>query len=249
MTVSRENWYATWFNSPYYHVLYQHRDQKEAAQFIDNLIDYLQPTPGAIMLDVACGRGRHAHYLCTKGYSVIGIDLSEKNIAAAKTIDCSSLSFAVHDMRQTFRHNHFDYVFNFFTSFGYFTDESDNEQTIMAIAQSLKPGGMVVIDFMHTQQVIEHLVTHESKTLGGITFDLQKHYRAPFIEKEIRFSANGQEHFFVERVQALGLDDFQRYFKEAGLTLTMVFGNYQLDPFDAATAERLIVVATKPIAL
>lgn len=249
MSGGRENWFNKWFNSSYYHILYQHRDQQEAARFIDNLLDYLQPTPGATMLDLACGRGRHSQYLCQKGYQVTGVDLSATNIAVAQQIGCPNLDFAVHDMRETYRAAYFDYVFNFFTSFGYFEAEADNVKTMQAIAESLKPGGTVVIDFMHTQQVIEHLVTNETKTLDGITFEIQKHYRPPFIEKEIRFTADGEAHFYMESVQALRLADFQRYCAAAGLTITALFGNYHLVPFHTATAERLIVVATKPAAV
>ncbi len=62
-----KQWFKDWFNSPYYHLLYSNRDEREAAAFIDKLVDYLRPAPGALMLDVACGRGRHAKYRQTKG--------------------------------------------------------------------------------------------------------------------------------------------------------------------------------------
>lgn len=246
MTAAHDNWYATWFNSPFYHILYQHRNHEEAAQFIDNLIDFLQPTQGATMLDLACGRGRHSLYLCRKGFAVTGVDLSPVNIKQANTIQCGQLDFAVHDMRDPFRPGFFEYVFNFFTSFGYFTREEDNYQTIAAIAQNLKPGGTVVIDFLNAQQVIDNLVTQETKTISGITFDIQKHYRPPFIEKEIRFQAEGSDYFFVERVQALCKSDFAKYFTQAGLLLKHTFGSYSLEPFIEATAERLILIAQKP---
>ena len=58
-----KQWFKDWFNSPYYHLLYSNRDEREAASFIDKLVGYLRPSPGALMLDVACGRG-----LCLKGF-------------------------------------------------------------------------------------------------------------------------------------------------------------------------------------
>ncbi len=73
-------WFKDWFNSPYYHQLYFNRDEKEAAAFIDKLINYLQPAPNASMLDVACGKGRHSIHLAEKGFDVTGIDLSEDSI-------------------------------------------------------------------------------------------------------------------------------------------------------------------------
>ncbi len=65
---------------PYYHQLYFNRDDKEAAAFIDKLIEHLKPAPGATMLDVACGKGRHSIQLAGKGFDVTGIDLSEDSI-------------------------------------------------------------------------------------------------------------------------------------------------------------------------
>ena len=34
----QDTWFKDWFNSPYYHKLYAHRDEMEAAGFIDKLI-------------------------------------------------------------------------------------------------------------------------------------------------------------------------------------------------------------------
>lgn len=56
-------WYKDWFNSAYYHKLYFHRDEAEAQRFIQKILDYLKPLPESRMLDVACGRGRHARFL------------------------------------------------------------------------------------------------------------------------------------------------------------------------------------------
>jgi 2-polyprenyl-3-methyl-5-hydroxy-6-metoxy-1,4-benzoquinol methylase len=79
----QQAWFKDWFNTPYYHQLYFKRDEKEAAAFIDQLIDYLKPPPGSSMLDVACGKGRHSIQLASKGFDVTGIDLSEDSIAEA----------------------------------------------------------------------------------------------------------------------------------------------------------------------
>ncbi|HAI83858.1 MAG TPA: SAM-dependent methyltransferase, partial [Chitinophagaceae bacterium] len=50
-------WYKSWFNSPHYYTLYQHRDYTEAYHFIERLLNHLQPKAGSKMLDVACGKG------------------------------------------------------------------------------------------------------------------------------------------------------------------------------------------------
>ena len=62
-----KKWFENWFDSPYYHILYQNRNDDEAKFFIDNLCAYLKPSLNDTLLDVACGRGRHAIYLNKKG--------------------------------------------------------------------------------------------------------------------------------------------------------------------------------------
>src|SRR5690349_12033250 len=69
-------WFASWFDSHYYHKLYAHRDDAEAAGFIDALMARLRPERAAAMLDLGCGAGRHSRYLATKGYAVTGLDLA-----------------------------------------------------------------------------------------------------------------------------------------------------------------------------
>ncbi len=56
-------WFKSWFDSAYYHKLYAHRSEKEAADFIDELITALQPDQHAAMLDVGCGNGRHCRQI------------------------------------------------------------------------------------------------------------------------------------------------------------------------------------------
>lgn len=134
-------WFKNWFDSPYYHQLYFNRDESEAAAFINKLIEYLKPASRSRMLDVACGKGRHSLQLANKGFDVTGIDLSAYSIQEALKHECENLHFYQHDMRLPFWINYFDYAFNFFTSFGYFQTQRENDNAIRTIAQSLKQQG------------------------------------------------------------------------------------------------------------
>src|SRR6185436_13577956 len=105
-------WFATWFDSPHYHRLYAHRDEQEAAGFIDRLIDRLQPAPGAAVLDLGCGSGRHSKHLASRGLDVVGLDLSPESIRQARRSEHAHLRFGRHDMREPFGVGRFDAVFN-----------------------------------------------------------------------------------------------------------------------------------------
>ncbi|MBL7889509.1 MAG: class I SAM-dependent methyltransferase, partial [Bacteroidia bacterium] len=221
------------------------RDHREAEMFIDNLLTLLKPATDSKMLDLACGKGRHSIYLNKKGYDVTGLDLSEESISSAAEFENDRLHFYVHDMRKIYRTNYYDCVFNLFTSFGYFSCERDNYQTINAVYKNLKEGGFFVLDFFNSNRVIECLVKQEERVVEGLRFQISKKLEDGFIVKQIAFTDKGQEYFFEERVKALQLSDFEKYFASNKLKIVHLRGNYKLDQFDEKKSERLILIAQK----
>ncbi|MCZ8227904.1 class I SAM-dependent methyltransferase [Flavobacterium sp.] len=238
---STKNWFTSWFDTPYYHILYKERNYREAQIFMDNLTHYLNLPEKAKVLDLACGKGRHAIYLSQLGYTVLGADLSENSIAEASKNSNTHLSFKVHDMREPFEEK-FDAIFNLFTSFGYFEDEADNLKTLIAIKESLTETGFAVIDFMNVNQVIETLVPEEVKTVDQIDFHIKRYVKEGHIYKEISFEDQGQHFHFTEKVRAFSLKDFQDLMDEAGIYLLDIFGDYKLKKFHKTDSERLIMI-------
>jgi SAM-dependent methyltransferase len=243
--MNRKNWFVSWFDSPYYHILYNKRDDKEAKLFLDKLIDFIQPNKDSSILDLACGKGRHAIYLNKKGFNVTGIDLSEKSIHHNKKYENGTLDFFVHDMRNEFRKEGFDYVFNLFTSFGYFENTEDNINTLNAVNSNLKPRGLLVLDYFNTFNTVENLIEKEQIIHKDISFNIEREITNGFIIKNIAFTAKDHEYHFTERVQMLTLKDFQDYYKQTGFEIINIFGDYKLNPFDENTSERLIMIVKK----
>lgn len=103
-------------------------------------MQHLKPGPGSTMLDIACGKGRHAIHLAENDYDVTGIDLSAQSIEEASLSEKDNLRFYQHDMRLPFWINYFHYAFNFFTSFGYFKTMRENYNVVETISKALKPG-------------------------------------------------------------------------------------------------------------
>jgi len=235
------NWYTSWFDTPYYHILYKDRDNAEADGFMKRLTNFLQLEQNDTILDLACGKGRHAVSLSKKGFDVTGVDLSPSSIAFAKQFESKHLKFEVHDMCLPYPQR-FDAVFNLFTSFGYFENEEDNLRTIKAIKEELKANGHAVIDFMNAKFVINNLVPSEIKEIEGITFHIKRYVTEGYIYKEIKFQHNSTSFSFTEKVKALTLSDFKGYFKEAGMKVKHCFGDYHLNEFNEETSERLILI-------
>lgn len=234
-------WYASWFDTPFYHILYQDRDEKEAAYLINNLLTHLKLSPPAKILDLACGKGRHSRYLNNLGYDVVGVDLSQQSIAYAKQYENERLHFEVHDKLDPLA-NKFDAIFNLFTSFGYFEDVNDNLRVIENIKAGLKTNGYGVIDFMNAHKAKRLLVAEETKTVDGITFHLKRYVKDNVIFKDISFNFADKDYHYTERVSALKLEDFKHFFAKANLELIDVFGDFNLSAFDYENSDRLILI-------
>ena len=237
-------WYSTWFDSPFYHILYQHRNHSEAEKAVNTLLAFADVEKGSVVMDLCCGKGRHAILLEKAGNIVTGLDLSPANISHCKTFENDNLHFDVHDMREVYKAETFDYVFNLFTSFGYFDDDG-NEQTLLAIKEGLKAGGKVILDFLNVIPVIKTLPTQEIISLDGIDFHIHKYLENNRIYKQIKFTHEGHEYSFCEEVNALQLSDFERYFEHTGFKLLSVSGDYDGSAFDEHQSKRLILLAER----
>jgi SAM-dependent methyltransferase len=239
------SWFIDWFNSPYYHLLYKHRDQLEASAFIDNLLINLQPKESHRFLDLACGNGRHANYIASKNYHIIGVDLSPENILTAQSHQVNDASFFVHDMRNYFRSNYFDFVLNLFTSFAYFDSEHDEIRAMQMAANALKKKGTLIIDFFNAERLSHCIVPIEEKAIGEVKFTIRKKIENGYILKNININDQGKELIFQEKVRLLNQQAFENLFEKSGLQLIETFGDYQMQSYHPMHSDRLILKAVK----
>lgn len=247
----QKEWFATWFDSPYYHLLYQHRDDNEAQQFLDHLIAKLALVSNAHVLDLACGKGRHSLTLAHKGFTVVGADLAANSITTAEqnrvALGLDNLNFVVHDMRKPLDGQQFDAIFNLFTSFGYFDTLQENQAVCKSIAQMLTSEGLLVIDFLNAYKVCKNLKPSEVVSRDGAQFNIERWHDHKHIFKQIEVIDTIQNTVvgtFTERVQALSLANFEAllspYFE-----IQATYGSYALDTFNEQDSDRLIIIAKK----
>lgn len=238
-------WYQNWFSSPYYHILYNQRNDEEAELFIDNLCSLLQPVTNSKILDIASGRGRHAVYLNKKGYDVTGIDLSFTNVKFSKQFENEKLHFFQHDMRHLLFINYFDIALNMFTSFGYFETERDHVNALRSFRKSLKPDGVLVLDYFNTEKIVKNLARQEVKSVDNIDFNITKKVSDGKIIKSIAFEHKDKDYHFKEEVKAFSASDFEKLFKLSGFKVDKLFGDYHLNSFDPLKSDRLIFICSK----
>jgi hypothetical protein len=139
----------------------------------------------------------------------------------------------------------FDTILNLFTSFGYFDSVSDNARVLASVYNALHGEGLLVIDFFNAEKVVRELKTRQEIDRDGILFHIKKEVSNGKIVKTIAFEAEGQSHFYQEKVQALDLMDFQQLLGDARFEILHTFGNYALEPFNAVQSDRLILICKK----
>ena len=237
-------WFESWFDSPFYRLLYGHRDNQEAKIFLQNLIQAKIIGDSSVILDAGCGYGRHACWLAQQNLQVTGIDLATQRIIEAKMYAKSLPNppdFQVQDMRIMPFQNQFDVVLNLFTSFGYFSDIGENQRVLLKFWEALKANGKLVLDYLNAAVVPKK---QEIKELlaNGVLFCIEKNNYETYVEKKIQIFPPQQEpQEFVEKVTLFSAEELINMIEVSGFQLVTVFGNYNLDTFEADSPRTIIV--------
>ena len=222
-------WYEQWFNRDEYEIVYQNRDEAEATKLADLVERVAAPEAGCSLLDVGCGRGRHAIEFARRGYRMSGLDLSERAITQARTRASEAgleIEFIQGDMRNPVSEASFDGILNLFTAFGYFEDWADHQRAVDAMAKATRPGGFVVQDFLNAPFVEQGLVPEDERVVGETTIHQRRWIEDDRIRKELTFSRAKETRTFFESVALLRQPDFEKFYESAGLDIFALFGDY-----------------------
>ncbi|HEY1009689.1 MAG TPA: class I SAM-dependent methyltransferase, partial [Daejeonella sp.] len=163
----------------------------------------------------------------------------------AQQFENDKLHFYVHDMRYLFYINYFDLALNLFTSFGYFETEKDHVNALKTFRKSLKPGGILVLDFFNTEKILRNLTQQEVKHADGIDFYISKKVTGGKIVKTISFEHKNKDFSFKEEVKAFTFADFEKMFHRSGFKIMDYFGDYALNSYDETRSDRLIFICAK----
>lgn len=233
-------WYAEWFGEEYLE-LYSHRDEEEARQ----QVAFFRRQSGGVrgpVLDLACGTGRHMKELQAHGYRVIGCDLSF-TLLRTGVRDYGPMPVARADMRSLpFCDGVFAALVNFFTSFGYFSSEDENQQVVREMARVLSDGALFLFDYLNVHRELEKLVQRETRTtpLGEVLIERWYDSSDRSINKRMTI---GQKRY-LERVRGYDLDEISAMFSACNLQIRSAFGDFDGSKFDR-TSPRLILVGSK----
>jgi SAM-dependent methyltransferase len=218
------DWFEEWFGEDYLRI-YQHRDETEAENAVELIVKFLEGREIHSVLDLGCGAGRHSRILCERWWTV-GLDLSAALLRIARR-EMPDAPYVRADMRELpFAAASFDLVVNLFTSFGYFEDDRESERVLVCVGDTLREGGVLVIDFLNALQVRNDLVPYDERVENGITIEQTRSISPDdrFVEKTIRLRERGKE--YIERVRLLTAGDLERMLNAAGFGVVARAGDY-----------------------
>jgi SAM-dependent methyltransferase len=239
-----KEWFRDWFSSEEYLHVYQHRDDNDAKNLLDLILANVNPEKNALILDAACGAGRHLLTLASLGYRVVGFDLSLTLLKkAAEEGRSRSLKFSLFcsDIRNVGLKSGFDVVLNLFTSFGYFDNDIENFKFIGTAFSFLKPGGLYILDFMNIAYLRDNLLPESLRQIGSKTILEKRRIEDQRVIKEIFIKENGAENKFRESVRLYSRETIIGAFEKEGFHLLKIFGNYEGSGFDLLNSPRLIL--------
>jgi SAM-dependent methyltransferase len=147
-----------------------------------------------------------------------------------------------------FADHSFDWVLNFFTSFGYFETERENFRVLTEIVRLLTPGGRFLIDFLNRDRVLASLTPSETVKEADQGIEIQRWYdpASSRINKRITLRrADRPPRTYLESVRAYSREEVTIGLSWAGLEVTDLYGNFNGEPY-RRDSERLILLGRKP---
>ena len=229
------DWYDGYFEEEWLDEIALHIPEERTNAEVDFVVEKLELEPGARVLDVACGHGRHSLELARRGFAVTGVDLSPRSIALAGEAaerEGVDATFLVRDARDVAFDSEFDAAINLFTSaLGYFENDAENGRVVDGVARALRPGGSFLVDTINLLSLAGgfqelHWEEYESGTLmvERRAFDFERGRSGSdwtFVRPD------GSRHTIRHTLRVYAPHELMAMFEAAGLDVVGSWGNWE----------------------
>lgn len=242
-----ENFFDEWYLKYWIQPITAERTQRE----VDAIVRFLELKPADRVLDLCCGQGRHSLELSRRGYDVVGYDLSETLLAESRRLaqeENLNVKFECGDMRRVGYENEFDGVFNFYTAFGYFEKNEDNQAVLDTVAQALKQRGRFLLDYPCLEGRMSGWKTQEFFEYGDGTVMLHEMIHDVFqqtIKNNVLYiTKDNQRHRTGFTLRHYYGRELQQCIKQAGMRTLAAYGSTEGTPLTNRDT-RVLVLAEK----
>jgi SAM-dependent methyltransferase len=221
-----------------------------ASAEVDAVLSLLDLEPGATVLDLCCGVGRHSLELARRGYRVTGVDRTAAYLdtahhqAAAESLD---VEWVQADMREFVRAGAFAAAVNLYTSFGYFEDPAQDRQVAENLVQSLVPGGSLVMEMMGKEVLARIFRPRDWRELPDGSLFLQERRICrdwTWIENRWILVKDGERKEYPLGTRLYDGAGLRALLLQAGFESVELYGDLTGTPYDTG-ARRLVAVARK----
>ena len=238
-------WFVSGFEE-FYLELYAHRSEAEATVALGLLELAGVGVAGKLVLDLACGAGRHTQALADSGAFPAGLDLSPALLADARARLGPEAWLARGDMRRLpFADAAFAGALSMFTSFGYFPGDEENWSVAAEMRRVIRPGGFLLFDFLNAETVLAGLVPVSERRGVRYLAHERRRIEGKRVLKSVRVLAldGGAELTrYEESVRLYTRGELRHGFRALGFAELRCFGDYEGGEFAPGSSPRLILL-------
>ncbi|HEY2104937.1 MAG TPA: class I SAM-dependent methyltransferase [Candidatus Binataceae bacterium] len=252
MAAQGSTWYVDFFRDDYlavYNHLFSADGAEKEVAFAERALEL---KPGARILDLCCGQGRHSVPLARRGFQVTGLDLNPAYLdlaqQSAKSANVTLETIAA-DMRQIPFQDHFDAIVNMYSSFGYLESEAEDLKVLESAARAIRPAGRLMLDLLNREWAVANYIQNDWHSGADATLyierrDLDLASSRMHVKFTIIGPDGGRRDSVGHHIRLYTLTEIIRLLQRVGLNVTAVYGGFDSEPYAIGT-RRMIVVAQK----
>lgn len=244
----KTEWYKDWFETKEYLNIYRHRNEVEAEDLVNTIINNVKHSKSDKVLDMACGTGRHSILFAKKGYKVTAVDLSKNMLSVARkkaAAENLEIDFIQSDLRYFAHSGEFGLAINLFTSFGYFETDEENFEIFNTAYKHLQKGGYFVLDFFNKYFVEKNLILESHDSIEKLDVIQKRKIDGLRVVKEITIRDNDHFKKYYESVRMFSQSELVNELTRIGFAIERTFGDFQGNKFDQFSSPRIIIIAKK----
>lgn len=248
-----EPWYVKAYDEHYYQVYGDEFTPEQTRAEVDGVIALLSLTPGARVLDLCCGFGRHSLELARRGYEVTGLDASPdllrhaRESAQAEKLDVTWIEADMRHIPAPSRP--YEAVVNLFSAFGFFDDDREEARVAQAVARVLAPGGGALVETVNREIMLRQWMPLRWREkpdgtllLDRLNFDSET---GTLHTREIIVHPDGRRDEDRHRLRLWAFTELAALLRGAGLADPRPWGGLDGGRY-TPHSHRMVVVARKP---